>query len=149
MAEFKEALKEGLKIEDLVLDMIREKYPRSYGIVGKCKEGDIYIVEPKLEPDKFFIEVKRDVKSNETGNLVIEIEMFGKPSGLLSTKSKYWIFGDEIEYIWVDVNELKNHIIYKGHKAAKFVGNGDIESKRAFLIKKEEIRKIAKKITKF
>lgn len=145
MASFKEALKEGLKIEDIVLDTIRKKYPRAYSIVGKCKEGDIKIPELGI-----LIEVKRDVKSLETGNFVVEIEMFDKPSGLLSTKSKYWVFCDEVELIWVEVDTLKNHIIYNSWlKPAKFVGNGDVEPKRAFLIKTKEIRKIAATIMKF
>jgi len=35
-------------------------------------------------------ECKADAKSELTGNVIIEIEFNGKPSGILVSKSKYW-----------------------------------------------------------
>ena len=78
---FKDDLKRGEKVELDVLKIIQKKYPNAYKIEGYCKEYDLYV------PDVGGIEVKYDKKSKETGNIVIEIEMFGKPSALMTTKA--------------------------------------------------------------
>ena len=87
---FKEDLLVGQEVEALVLERIKKKYPKAYSIEGYCKEYDIWI--PELN---YGIEVKQDAKSNYTGNIVIEIEMFNKPSALITTKAKYWVFYDQ------------------------------------------------------
>lgn len=38
------------------------------------------------------VEVKRDLKASETGNLAIEVMYRGKPSGISTTKADYWAF---------------------------------------------------------
>ena len=83
MNTFTEDLKVGKLYENIVLNKIKEKYPKAYIIDGYCKDWDIYI--PELN---FGVEVKSDKKSLHTGNIVIEIEMNGKPSALATSKSK-------------------------------------------------------------
>mgnify|MGYP003135796675 CR=1 FL=1 len=132
MAEFKESLKRGKQIERMVLHRIQKKYPKSFIKEGYCKEWDIYI------PEKGFgIEVKCDEKSNYTGNFVVEVEFGGKPSALSTTKSKYWVFFDGNEFIYIEPNILKN--IIKKYKIAKFIGEGDKKYKKAYLVKKGDI----------
>ena len=62
-------------------------------VPGKFKPYDIYIPENDLK-----VEIKADFKSKETGNILIELMMFGEPSALLTTEADFWIFdtGDEI-----------------------------------------------------
>ena len=38
------------------------------------------------------IEIKRDMKAKETGNIFIEYESRGKPSGISTTESKFYCF---------------------------------------------------------
>mgnify|MGYP003146903863 FL=1 len=38
------------------------------------------------------VEVKTDFLTNETGNVAVEYESRGKPSGISTTKAKYWAF---------------------------------------------------------
>ena len=90
--QFKDSLLVGEQKEYLILDFIKKKYPSAYKVEGYCKECDIYVPECNMK-----IEVKFDKKSNHTGNIVVEIEMFNKPSALFTTKSDYWIFYDGFE----------------------------------------------------
>ena len=38
------------------------------------------------------VEVKTDFLTNETGNVAVEYESRGEPSGISTTKAKYWAF---------------------------------------------------------
>ena len=89
MAEFKEALKVGQQYEKIVLKQIQQKYPKARILVGYNKSGDIYIPEIKK-----YIEVKSDLKSNYTQNIVVEVAFNGEPSALSTTESWYWVFVD-------------------------------------------------------
>ena len=53
MITFDADLKEGQKVEDSVLSMIRVKYPMAERFTGKCKPYDIYVPELNI-----YIEVK-------------------------------------------------------------------------------------------
>ena len=129
---FKEDLIVGQEVESLVLDKIKNKYPKAYSIKGYCKEYDIWI--PELD---YGIEVKQDAKSNYTGNIVIEIEMFNKPSALITTKAKYWIFYDQKKFVSIEVRDIYNCILQNQYKYVEFIGKGDTEKKKAFLVDKE------------
>jgi hypothetical protein len=133
--EFKEALIDGVEYEMIVLNLIKEKYPSAYKIEGYFKEYDIYVPENDIK-----IEVKLDKKSIVTGNLVVEIEMFNKPSALFTTKSDFWVFCDGIELMWISPSSIKDVIIWNGLKAVTFIGNGDTQKKRAVLVPKDLIR---------
>ena len=137
--EFKASLQEGIKYEILVLGIIQEKYPTAYKIEGYCKEYDIYVPENDIK-----IEVKFDKKSLETGNIVVEIEMFNKPSALFTTKSDYWVFCDGYELMWITPSKIKDIIIWNGLRAVTFVGDGDTQIKRAILVPKNLIRGASK-----
>ena len=74
MSTFHRDLDQGKKVEDIVLAKIHEKYPLATKLEGKVKPYDIYIPELNI-----YVEVKSDKKSQETGNIVIEVEMYDKP----------------------------------------------------------------------
>ena len=137
--QFKDSLLVGEQKEYLILDFIKKKYPSAYKVEGYCKECDIYVPECNMK-----IEVKFDKKSNHTGNIVVEIEMFNKPSALFTTKSDYWIFYDGFELMIIRPIDIKDIIIWNGLKAVTFIGIGDTESKRAILVPKQLIRNKSK-----
>lgn len=133
---FHRDLKRGVEVELMVLDSIRKKYPCALKIEGKFKGYDIWIPEVSKS-----IEVKCDQKSQHTGNLVVEVFMFGKPSGLMSTTADMWVFYDGIEFIYILTDKLKEMIIIEGLKLFSFVGKGDTEMKKAYLVKKEMVKR--------
>ncbi len=60
------------------------------------------------------IEVKEDVRIKDTGNVVIESESWGKPSGIMTTQSDFWIFrwhlGDSIQHWLYRTSNIKEAI---------------------------------------
>lgn len=54
------------------------------------------------------IEVKRDFRAIETGNIFVEYESRNKPSGLATSEAYYWVYWlSEKHFITIEKNELK------------------------------------------
>ena len=138
---FKQDLSIGNLIEKHVLLNIQKKYPKSFLMEGYCKEYDIWIPEKNIG-----IEVKFDAKSNFTGNIVVEIEMFNKPSALITTKADSWIFYDKHKFVSIKVIDIYNCIIQNKYQYTTFIGKGDTQPKKAFLIKKELLYSYGKEL---
>ena len=134
MGTFAQDLKEGKAIESIVLDLIKIKYPAATIINGYLPGYDIWI--PEIHKS---IEVKSDQKSQYTGNILIEVEMFNKPSALFNTKADYWVIFDGFDFLWTTPKKIFECIIFNKLKFAEFIGNGDTVSKKAFLIEKNLI----------
>jgi len=128
---FQQDLSRGLVIENKLLECFRKKYP-SASLVHKYKGYDIWIPETQKS-----IEVKYDPMSNETGNLVVEIEMFDKPSALITTEASYWVFYDDIKCLIIKPMDIVNCIFINKLTYKEFIGTGDTVSKKAFLIPKD------------
>ena len=136
---FVEDLGRGKQVEQMLLDKLKAKYP-SAAIIDKFKGYDIWI--PEIHKS---IEVKADEKSNYTGNIVVEIEMYGKPSALLTTTADYWVFYDG-KFWCITPKEIIQCIFLNKLQHTEFVGNGDTQSKKAFLIKKDLLAKYWREI---
>ena len=135
---FKDDLQYGKDVESKVLSMIKKKYPLAFMIEGKFSPYDIFIPETSTS-----VEVKSDQKSKYTGNLVIEVSMYNKPSALMTTLADYWVIWTGDEYIWIRPDDLKKMIILEDLPQRTFVGNGDTEPKSAYLPKVEQVKKYA------
>ena len=141
MNTFAEDLAVGQSTEQKVLELLKTQYPSARILEGYCKEMDIFVPE-KLRG----YEVKQDFKSEHTGNFVVEISMYGKPSGLMTSKAYAWIFVTPSQYVFVKRKRLRDCIIENNLQFVNFVGNGDTVAKDAYLIKKEMLFKYAYKI---
>lgn len=130
---FEEDLKAGKEIEEYVLSIIQQKYPKAKIMEGYFKEYDIMI--PEIDKT---VEVKSDVKSLETGNYVIELAYDNKPSALSTTTADYWVFYDSECLVWITPEKIWKAV--KGLSIKQFVGNGDTKSKNAYLCPKDYIR---------
>ena len=128
---FHEDLSVGKMVELKVLEILKTKYPSACH-VDAFKGYDIWIPEKN-----YGVEVKFDAKSNYTGNMVVEIEMFGKLSGLLSTTAEYWVFYDKKVFCFIKTKRIIECIFFNKLKHTEFVGKGDTASKKAFLIPKD------------
>lgn len=60
------------------------------------------------------IEIKEDVRTKDTGNVVIECESRGKPSGIKTTTADFWVFrvhtNDGIRHLLFKIKDLKQAI---------------------------------------
>ena len=126
---FQKDLALGQKIEQRILSVIQKKYPCSVLIPGKFKEYDIFIPENDSK-----VEVKVDLKSQETGNILIELRMFNKPSGLLTTEADFWIIYTGTEYLWTEPRMILECIMINNIPSQKILGKGDEVTKDACLI---------------
>jgi len=134
-SSWQECLSYGHKIELMVLDRIKDKYPKAFMTTGKYSYFDIYIPEIKKS-----VEVKSDKMSNQTGNLVIEISYGDNPSALSVTKADYWVFYDANKLIWITPENIRRAIKESNARLREFIGGSDIVSKKAYLIKKQTIQ---------
>ena len=135
---FQKDLAIGLDIENRVLAILRKKYPCAT-LVNAFKGYDIWI--PEIDKA---VEVKSDQKSQHTGNIVIEIEMFGKDSGLMATQADYWVFYDGEMFVIMPVKNIFKCIFESKLQYVEFVGNGDTRPKKAFLVDKNTLFKYGK-----
>jgi ribonucleotide monophosphatase NagD (HAD superfamily) len=144
MNTFKEDLEDGHNAEKDVLKLIQKQYPSAVIIPGYCKEMDIIVPENGKS-----YEVKQDFKSKYTGNLVVEIAMYGKPSALITSKAKTWVFVTHTKYIFIARDRIKDCIIENNLQFRTFVGNGDTEAKDAYLIKEDLLLPYSYKILNY
>ena len=129
---FKRDLERGRIHEIYVLEQIQKKYNQEYIVDGYFKEYDIFI--PEIDTS---VEVKKDFKSQHTGNVVVEIQMNGKLSALSTTKADWWVFHlDDEEFIFIKPDQIRDMIHRERLTPVEFVGKGDYASKIAYLVKK-------------
>jgi len=144
MNTFKEDLEDGHNAEQDVLKLIKAQYPSARILEGYCKEMDIFVPENGKS-----YEVKKDFKSKYTGNLVVEIAMYGKPSALITSKAQTWVFVTHTKYIFIARDRIKDCIIENNLQFRTFVGNGDTEAKDAYLIKEDLLLPYSYKILNY
>ena len=102
----------------------------AYGQVFEKKVADILgnsKIEVKTEKDKW----------KTTGNIVIEYESRGRPSGILTTEASYWIhnlaLGDTIVFsLLLPVETLKRYIAQHNPRSVR---GGDDMTSKLYLIK--------------
>ncbi len=137
---FQKDLERGILIELLALETIQKKYPCAT-LVNAYKGYDIWI--PELHKS---VEVKYDPMSNQTGNIVVEIEMNNKASALITTTADYWLFYDDHVFVMMNPMSIINCIFQLKLQYVEFVGEGDKSSKKAFLVPKDVLFKCGKQL---
>jgi hypothetical protein len=129
---FHRDLARGQEVELTLLSQIQTKYPNAYKVEGYFKDYDLYVPEVQKS-----IEVKYDEKSNETGNILVEVEFNDNPSALATTKADYWVWWDGFDYAWFTPAEIRRCIQETNQQLRRFIGKGDTKYKRAYLIPKD------------
>jgi hypothetical protein len=143
--KFPKSLKEGEKSERLVMEMVEQKGLKPIKIVGAFKPYDFVIAETLQT-----FEVKRDWKSKETGNVVVEVQMPpGNDSGLITTRADYWVFHLPDCFLFIRPNEIKSVIFRERLRSCVFIGEGDDVPKLAYLVKRELLEARADKIKRW
>lgn len=143
MTEFDTSLEVGHIREDELIKLFRDKGHKPIPIPGKFSGFDFFLANTKQG-----YEVKQDWKAHYTGNVVVEIEMFGKPSGLMATKADWWIFDIKTEFIFITPGKIKDLIVEQNPALQTFTGKGDTQPKKAYLIPVYKLKKYAKTTTK-
>lgn len=131
-------LADGEATEEKIMADMRSRGYNPIKIPGKFKDFDIFIPENRKT-----YEIKRDWKSQQTGNIVIEVWMYGKPSGLMATQADQWIIDTGKEWIHITPEQIKDCIVQTGQQLHTFVGSGDQQPKKAYLIPKQQLMQYA------
>ncbi len=105
---------------------------------GKVREK---MVADMMQDKKIEVKSERDVWQ-KTGNIAIEYECYGKPSGISATESDYWFhnlcIGDEtFATIVFDTNSLKRIIANLDKKRS--VSGGDNNASRMYLLNLQKL----------
>lgn len=85
------------------------------------------------------VEVKRDLKAAETGNVAIETRHNGQPSGILTTAATWWVIVLETEAVIVKADTLRDFVL-TGH--FREVSAGDNHASTVQLVPVEKLKKI-------
>jgi hypothetical protein len=105
-----------------------------YGQVFERKVADM------LQNSKIEVKTERD-KWKDTGNIVIEFESRGRPSGIASTEADYWFHnlavGDNIVMTLVfSTQTLRNYIVKNN---PRMIRGGDDNTSRMYLINLKDL----------
>jgi hypothetical protein len=126
---WEDSLAFGQMVEDYVLSRIRKTRPKAFRREGNHPAWDIYVPETKTK-----IEVKSDVRSNKTGNYVIETSYGGRASAFTTSTADLWCFFNGYKLIWITKAGIKKAIKESGRTLKTFRGGTDHKSKTAYLI---------------
>lgn len=105
---------------------------------GKVREQ---MVADMLQDKKIEVKSERDVWQ-KTGNIAIEYECYGKPSGINATESDYWFhnlcIGDEtfatLVFDTASLKRIINNLDYK-----RSVSGGDNNASRMYLLNLQKL----------
>lgn len=102
----------------------------AYGQVFEYKVSEI------LGQSKIEVKTEKD-KWKTTGNIVIEYESRGKPSGIITTEADYWLhncaIGDDIVFsVLLKVSTLRKYIAKHNPRSVR---GGDDMTSKLYLIK--------------
>ena len=143
MTEFDTSLSVGKLREAELIEFFQSKGHKPIPIPGKFSGFDFFLANTKQG-----YEVKQDWKAYYSGNLVVEVEMYGKRSGLMATTADWWIFDTKTEFIFITPKQLKDLIVETNPPLRQFTGKGDSQPKKAYLIPVQRIKNYASSIIK-
>ena len=106
----------------------------SYGQIFEKKVADM------LQNSKIEVKTERNMW-HKTGNIVIEFESRGRPSGIASTEAEYWFhnlaFSGEIVLTLVFPTKILRDYIAKNHP--RMIRGGDDMTSRLYLINLQDL----------
>lgn len=134
---FQQDLKFGQSYEELLTTLIENDG------FDMCNNKD-YDIAMKENDKTIYYEVKADRMTHKTGNICIEFECFGKPSGITTTKADryayYELNGDDKYTLYIiPVSSIKRRI--KQQKYKRIIKGGDKSSSQCYLFDKSVFQK--------
>jgi len=142
---FKDDLSFGEDSEYRFIEAIKHKFHAMYKIGGNFKPYDV--VGIKHDGKLVTFEVKHERLYNDTGNVAIEIACNGKPSGLASTKSTYWVVELDDGFWYCDTDKLYNTVFLMGDYDFQVKSGGDGNSAKMALMRGSDFKEFFTKIS--
>ena len=110
----------GTKFEDAIVKYLKDKENLSSNRILGCHPG--YDIE--VEEIKKTLECKYDRMSKKTGNIAIEYQCYGKPSGISSTKADFWVIAYFHKNKWCK-GFIQVNVLREACKGLRSVKGGD------------------------
>lgn len=140
---FKKDLIKGERGEDFII-IFMEKL--GFQFINKCNDNR-YDVMMGYNGCSYTYEIKTDSYPRDTGNIAIEVESRGKPSGISVTKADFFVtYFPNIGEIWNIKSSNLLKLINEKSDSFRFVENaGDLDSNtKLYLINKSKFKKYFK-----
>lgn len=138
---FREDITFGEKGQQIIREFLEK---RGFEFIEECTDCR-YDLKMSYKSKGYSYEIKTDIYPRDTGNIVVEFESRGKPSGISVTEADYFVnyfyhFGE----IWnIKTSDLRN--IIKELKPPVKENCGDPGSNtKVYILKKERFRKYFK-----
>lgn len=94
------------------------------------------------------LEVKTDFRALETGNIFVEYQSRGKPSGLQTSQSDYYVFILSKDYfIFISTDVLKG-VLREVYNERGYVMGGDSNTSRGVLVPVKRLIELVRPLTK-
>lgn len=132
----------GRAAEKIVLSYVKQFLPNATLIDRYEPKGDIF------SPPNKWIEVKCDLRANETGNLIVETYYGGNPSGLKTTKSYRWVFYTGSHLVVSTPEKLRRLIKASKRMPSEFFFKGDNKARIVHYLDKDTVIKDAISVVK-
>jgi len=87
------------------------------------------------------IEVKRDFKASQTGNVFVEFFCRGKDSGIATTQADHWAFILDEEIVVILPTRRLKKLVEEAKENGKVVSGGDSNLSHGALVKVERLVK--------
>ena len=130
---WKPYLEAGEEVEREFLLLLLEIDPEAKKIEGNYKYADFDL--PKFQ---VMVELKRDLKSDGTGNFAIEYFFKENLSGIAATKASVWVMADKLKFYCFSTEKLKA-FISTNKQYLKRVRGGDNNDATMVLVDKYDI----------
>jgi hypothetical protein len=85
------------------------------------------------------IEVKRDFLAGKTGNVFVEFESRGKPSGIATSTADYWAFVLDDDRVVMLPRGLLKVMAREAFEAGRLATGGDSNTSRGVLVRVREL----------
>lgn len=133
---FSTDLKKGLEAEVLYAEHLLSQGFKVIRTHGLNKDWDIGVYENNIILNTF--EIKRDIISDRSGNLAIEVAFKGSKSGITATKADYLVIYAKGKVYELKTQEFKEWLILN-KPYLKYVRGGDNNESIMALIKPSDI----------
>ena len=124
MVQFRKDLTFGKQYEMLLIDLVEHTH-FEMAPSGAYKPWDIRFYDGDASMK---VEVKADRMTGKTGNLAIEFECSGKPSGIATTDADVWAYfaphASGCKWWWIPVADIRAAIDGEQYSSIKSGGDG-------------------------
>lgn len=136
---FKKDISTGVQGEQFIKELLESK---GFKYLSSCQDNS-HDLKMSYGDKEYTYEIKTDVYPRDTGNLVIEFESRGKPSGISVTTADFFVtFFPNLGEVWnIRTEDLRKFIEEK--KPFSFNNSGDAGSNtKLYRLKKMEVREL-------